>query len=498
MAHNGDLCATWRAQLGALNFPGAHAEWSTSMVQNVDSRWMQHILEALRSHPDGVGLGELHASVPGMSRRTLQRRLAALVDDGTILKRGVGRGTRYLPLDRQETPRPARLGAAEPPAAAEPYVPLSGEGEEILRYVRSPRTARQPVGYERALLTAYRPNRSFYLPKEARDRLMALGDAHDGGLPAGTYARQILNRLLIDLSWNSSRLEGNTYSLLETERLLQLGEASEGKDAFDAQMILNHKEAIEALVENASDIRFDRHTICNLHALLSQNLLPSDACGRIRETVVGIHGTVFVPLSVPQVLRETFDEVLAKAESIEDPFEQAFFVMVHLPYLQPFEDVNKRVSRLAANIPFIKRNLIPLSFVEVPERAYIDGILGVYELQRVELLRDVFVWAYERSARQYTVVRRSIGAPDPFRLRYREAIRQAVGDAVRARITARQASGWMERWLGEQDRVPDAARRQFIGVVEHELDTLHAGNIARYRLRPSEFEAWHARWRSGG
>jgi Fic family protein len=99
----------------------------------------------------------------------------------------------------------------------------------------------------------------------------------DGGTlgdepPAGTHARQIIDRLLIDLSWNSSRLEGNTYSLLETERLLELGKSAEGKTARDSQMILNHKGAIELLVNNAEQIGFNRYTILNLHALLADKL----------------------------------------------------------------------------------------------------------------------------------------------------------------------------------------------------------------------------------
>ncbi len=93
--------------------------------------------------------------------------------------------------------------------------------------------------------------------------------------------------------------------------------------------------------------------------------------------------------------------ILNHKNAIEDPYEQAFFAMVHLPYLQPFEDVNKRVSRLAANIPLIKNNLKPLSFNEVPQDAYINGTLGVYELNRVDMLKEVFIWAYERSCDQY-------------------------------------------------------------------------------------------------
>jgi hypothetical protein len=113
---------------------------------------------------------------------------------------------------------------------------------------------------------------------------------------------------------------------------------------------------------------------------------------------------------------------------------------VHLAYLQGFEDVNKRVSRLAANIPLIRGNLCPLSFVDVPERAYIDGVLGVYELNRIELLRDVFVWAYERSSARYSAVRQSLGEPDPFRLRYRALVAELVAAVVRAGMDKKAAT----------------------------------------------------------
>ena len=97
-------------------------------------------------------------------------------------------------------------------------------------------------------------------------------------------------------------------------------------------------------------------------------------------------------------MEECFDRILARLRDIDDPFEQTFFAMVQLPYLQPFEDVNKRLSRVAANIPLIRANLAPLSFSQVPRSLYIEGVLGVYELNRVELLRDVFLHAYRRSA----------------------------------------------------------------------------------------------------
>jgi Fic family protein len=114
-----------------------------------------------------------------------------------------------------------------------------------------------------------------------------------------------------------------------------------------------------------------------LHSALAENLLPNPADeGRIRQHVVDISKSAYRPLSVPQQLEERFDLLLDKANQIEDPFEQSFFIMVHLPYLQPFADMNKRTSRLAANLPLFRMNLCPLTFLDVPEHAYSRAILG--------------------------------------------------------------------------------------------------------------------------
>ena len=436
--------------------------------------------------PGGAAIEEIESALAHSSpRRTLQRRLALLVEQKRLSAEGRGRATRY------------RLPASEPPDLPTPgdsAIPVSAEGDAIRRSIAAPIQRRSPVGYNRAFLEAYRPNQTFYLPAEIRARLTELGLAPGAELPAGTYIRQVFHRLLIDLSWNSSRLEGNTYSLLETERLLELGESAEGKDAREAQMILNHKAAIELLADQTAEIGFNRYTICNLHALLSDNLLADpQACGRLRARAVGITGTVFHPLEGPQVIEECFQQVLDTAEAIEDAFEQAFFAMVHLPYLQPFEDVNKRVSRLAANIPLIRRNLCPLSFVDVPERAYIDGILGVYELNRVELLRDVFVWAYERSCARYSAVRQSLGEPDPFRLRYRTQLAEAISAAIRGLMDKRAVGAFFRQQAVEN--IPQEDRARFAEVAETEIMSIHEGNIARYRLRPSEYQAWRKVWR---
>lgn len=452
------------------------------------------VLNVIGQFPAGAGIEQVAAALADPpTRRTLQRWLSDLIGQGRLRKEGQGRATRYLrgkivSLSGQVTVR------AKVTARLEILIPLSDEAKSIEAHVGQPLQMRTPVGYNQGFLDSYRPNASFYLPESTRADLLAAGQAAGSDAPAGTYARQIANRLLIDLSWNSSRLEGNTYSLLETERLLSAGEAATGRDALESQMILNHREAIEFLIASAAEIEFNRYTLLNLHALLSDNLLEDPtASGRLRTIAVGIGQTVFHPLEEPQRIEECFQQVLDTATAIEDPFEQAFFVMVHLPYLQPFEDVNKRVSRLAANIPLIKRNLCPLSFVDVSQQTYISAMIGVYELNRVELLRDVFVWAYKRSCARYSAVRQSLGEPDPFRIRYRALIADAVSEVVQSRMNKALAIAFVRRYA--EGKVPDEDRERFIEVVETQLMSLHEGSIARYRLRPSEFQAWHMVWK---
>ena len=464
------------------------------MPKKIPSQELDEIIAALGRYSEGVPVRLIRANLSlDLPPRMLQRRLSLLVDQGRVIAEGSGKGRRYsLPAQQGgsgvDIAFPVRVEAR-----GESYIPISEAGRLIRDLVRSPMQARQPVGYDRSFLEDYQPNRSFYLPATTRRQLADIGRSFDIEYPAGTYARKVYDRLLIDLSWNSSRLEGNTYSLLETERLIELGEQSNEKDAQETQMILNHKAAIELLVDQADDVGFNAFTIQNLHALLADNLLADpQAVGRLRQIAVSIGGTVYHPLEVPQIIEECFDLVLSKASEIVDPFEQSFFALVHLAYLQAFEDVNKRVSRLAANIPLIRNNHCPLSFVDVPERVYIDGILGVYELNRIELLRDVFIWAYQRSSARYSAVRQSLGEPDRFRMRHRTMIGDLVSRVVREKMDKRSAVRLLRQFGAEYLMPEDRAR--FIEVVETELMNLHAGSIARYRLRADEFDRWQEVW----
>jgi hypothetical protein len=122
-----------------------------------------------------------------------------------------------------------------------------------------------------------------------------------------------------------------------------------------------------------------------------------------------------------------------------------------------------------------------------------DAILGVYELNKVDLLRDVFIWAYERSAARYAAVRQSSGEPDPFRFRHRAALRQIIGEVIRGRMDKKAAAAYVTTWV-EKNGIPEPEREKFRDMAESELVSLHEGNFARYQIRPSEFEAWQKVW----
>jgi Fic/DOC family len=443
------------------------------------------------------------------SVRSLQRQLQRLVASKTIRVSGLKKGARY-------TANPMRVSSYadtmsemldQPPMGVseglasygKKQLPLSTLGQEIQAYVRKDLTARKPVGYQIELLEDYTPNHSFYLSHTQREQLMQMGrgamHVQNAAAPAGTFARDILDRLLIDLSWSSSRLEGNTYSRLDTQKLIEEGLAAPGKDALQAQMILNHKRAIEYLVHgagqagksNAEKVGVNRTTVIALHALLSDGLLTSPReCGALRTRVVGIGASVYLPLAMPQRIAELFAIVLEMAAEIADPFEQSFFLMVHLPYLQPFIDVNKRTSRLAANIPLIERNLCPLSFIDVPTEAYTEGLLGVYELGRTELLADVYMWAYERSCQQYLAAVQQMVPPDPLRLRYRRELSECIAGIIAQGldVSALSVQACMPQSVSESDRVALGA------IALTDLGALHAGNAIRFGISGLQFQAW--------
>lgn len=249
-------------------------------------------MSTIQASDHRLTLAKLLIQHPAIARRTAQRAIASLLEDGQIRALGKGRARQYFGL---RTTSSAKTQATQADTFPQ-HIPLSTDSRDILAYVDQPVAARKPVGYQRDFLDAYRPNETWYLSASLRRQLQNMGNTTNGDAPAGTYSRAILNRLLIDLSWASSHLEGNTYSRLDTRELIEHGTVAKGKAALETQMILNHKSAIELLVANIETAEFNRYTVMNLHSALAENLLPNPAdAGRIRQHALraldaGIYG----------------------------------------------------------------------------------------------------------------------------------------------------------------------------------------------------------------
>lgn len=421
------------------------------------------------------------AEATGSSLPTVKRMLSKLVSLKQVEVTGKARATRYrLPLT--QTPVAVERNTAREPDAPDFHRARprwSEAGARLRQRLLLPLGARTPVTYRREFVDAYKPNETFLLPPALAGELFTLGRL-PGQQPAGTYARKVLEQLLIDLSWSSSHLEGNRYTLLDTEELFKSGAAATDGDAV---MLLNHKAAIEFMVDAVPAQGLTPALLRNLHAVLMRDLLGGEtALGTIREKVVNISGTVYVPAQVPAVLAEMFDRICTTAQFIKNPVEAAFFLWVNLAYLQPFEDGNKRVSRLAANIPLMLYNQAPLSFLDVDREDYALAMMGVYEFCDVSMAVDLFDWTYRRSQAKYKVVQESMGSPDPFRIKYREALAEAVGQVVRWRTPVAAAL----KGLGLAGEDQPAFRH----MLARELDSLAVFNCARFRLGMNDVQAW--------
>jgi len=439
------------------------------------------LLATIRYSQAGLSLADLQQSYPEIARRTLQRYTQKWLQDGQIAATGQGRGRRYL------SPRYGHQGISEPTGDYGDEITLSPDSRDVLAYVRKPWQNRTVVNYDRSFLDAYEPNVSAYLSPSLRYQLRRMGTPLEEEAPSGSFVTEILDRLLIDLSWASSHLEGNTYSLLDTAKLIQRNLAADGKSEFETLMILNHKAAIEFMVRNTDEIQFNQYTTLNLHALLAEDLLSNrEDEGRLRNLPIGIGRSAYTPLVPGPVLQELFEMVLDKAIRITDPFEQAFFILVHLPYLQPFIDVNKRTARLLCNLPLLKANLCPLTFIGLPRKAWIEGLLGVYELNRVELLRDVFLHAYRKSINEYLTLKRDLSLPDPTTRRYRPFIKRMVKQVV-----MHPAESVLDIIDVAIDEEVDASDRADVrALIIEALSLLDDGRLVRYGLRPSELAKW--------
>ena len=423
-----------------------------------------------------------------MPDRTLRNWLTSLVEDGVIESRGERKGRRY------------RLRPRSVPGAAASSATLTGRGTVIpnifspqslalIQRIEAPIYTRPPATYREDWLESYVPNQSAYLAGTRREQLTALGKRDPLFGRARTYIKKVYDRLLIDFSFNSSRLEGNTYSLADTERLVLQGASAPGKLDAERIMILNHKEAIAYLVRNVDNLQADEDTIRTLHYLLADSLVAPELAGQIRDDSIRVSGTTYAPFEGERLTRLLL-RLLQKAQAITDPFEQSFFLLVHISYLQAFIDVNKRTARLASIIPLIKGDFVPQSFVEMDADSYLKATIAVYELNEVGPLADVYAWSYQRSCQRYDTSAQAVGFDEVAAL-YRSQRRALVADLVRAKVPLDEAAGWITANVPAD--VEPQHREKFIADVAAELRNLDVSRIGGLGITRQEFEAWQRR-----
>jgi len=436
------------------------------------------VLELLKRQKTPVGLPDLlkllDESVPD---RTVRRWLSLMVEAGVVEKTGQKRGTRYRALPEKQTA-----------VATAPLDEIfSAQSQIAIEAVKQPIFKKQPVTYHLDWLRSYKPNQDFYLGASLRSHLFEKGFRADNHNVAGTYARKIHNRLLIDLSYHSSRLEGNTYSQIDTEKLIIEGVTIEGKLDEERVMILNHKEAIRHLIDSAKTITIDADQICTLHYLLADGLVGNQHAGKFRDQGVRIGASTYVPLENKTQLQTNLDEICRLAQMINDPYEQSFFLLTHIAYLQAFVDVNKRTSRLSANIPLIIHNLVPLSFNDISQDDYTFAMLAIYELNNTQPLADLYRYSYLRTCQQYDVTVESMGY-DEIRVRYRQQRRELIREIIVEELVGLS----LDERVAEKTKSLVASEHQlaFVEDVKDDLANMNYQRIVGMGVTKSELDNW--------
>lgn len=210
-----------------------------------------------------------------------------------------------------------------------------------------------------------------------------------------------LERLVIELSWKSSKIEGNTYTLLDTEKLILENKAAPGHSKAETQMILNHKDAFTYIHKHSSQYKtLTRKNLEELHTILVKDL---DVGKGLRSRAVGITGSKYLPLDTVYQITEAVDALSSAATRQKSAYSQAILALLGVSYIQPFEDGNKRVSRLAANAVLLAHKLSPLSYRSVNEKDYRESMLVFYETNSTAPFKKIFIEQYDFAARNYAV-----------------------------------------------------------------------------------------------
>jgi Fic family protein len=217
-------------------------------------------------------------------------------------------------------------------------------------------------------------------------------------LTSGQYKKE-LERLAIDLSWKSSQIEGNTYSLLETEKLLKEKETAAGKTKEEAIMLLNHKDAIDFIIDNSDYLNpISISKIEDIHSILTKDLAVER---NLRKRRVGISGTNYKPLDNEFQITEALNESCKLINNKENIFEKAIIALIMISYIQPFMDGNKRTARIVSNAILMNYDFCPLSFRTVDSIDYKKAMLLFYEQNNISHIKEIFINQFEFAVQTY-------------------------------------------------------------------------------------------------
>lgn len=316
----------------------------------------------------------------GASRRTIIRDLQHMVAIGMVIQSGGGRTTSYTIV-------PSRLALT--PIDAERY------------FAQSPSERHAKGWFDDSVFDIFTDE---LFTKEERGQLDTLNaQYHDTRRmlerESPAILRRELDRLVIELSWKSSEIEGNTYTLLETEALIKEHELARGKDKAEAQMILNHKAALDYIFAHSAEFAsINTDKIIRIHSILAGGLGISEG---FRNHPVGIVGTIYRPPGNERSVATAMDRLIATLTSLSDPFARALTLLAMIAYIQPFEDGNKRTSRIVANAVLNATGASMLSYRSVEASEYRKAMILFYEQNNIAYLKRIFLDQFEFSVKNY-------------------------------------------------------------------------------------------------
>lgn len=340
----------------------------------------ESILSFLEESRKSVAMSDLLKEVQGggnqVSRMTINRDLRMLSERGYVKKTGTGRGALYAL-------RPAYQ--AVKPIDVEAYFRIDPDKRHI---------------HERFNFAVFSLFDSVFTPRELQ-QLEKWNDLYRGHVKKLSPAimKREYERLTIDLSWKSSKIEGNTYTLLETEYLLKEHKEPKGHTHEEAVMILNHKVALDYIRAHEQAFKtLDIRKIEEVHSLLVKDL---GVARNIRTGLVRVGGTAYRPLDNKFQIREALEKMCHAVNKQKNPFAKAMMTMLLIAYIQPFEDGNKRTSRLLGNALLLAYNACPLSFRSIDELAYKKAILLFYEQNNFVYFKKLFIEQFEFAVGNY-------------------------------------------------------------------------------------------------